>query len=224
MTSNKPDFPFSSLQACLTISAVPQSFALQAAELDQQTFKGLWSVDQYHQELQRQSGIFLGLFEKQSKASSAEENGHVFYAPKINTDHLIGMACCWGILDEAHITLLGIDPGRQRQGLGHLLLNRLLFAASDRGLERATLEVRKSNAAALHLYDIHRFKSAGERPNYYSDGEAGVILWLGGLQKEQYKAFLVREWELRIDRMHRKGWIVREQMSFKPIGDTESRP
>jgi len=56
---------------------------------------------------------------------------------------------------------------RQR-GLGRLLLRETLKAAHAMGIRQATLEVRRSNAPALHLYEGAGFKLLGVRPNYYS--------------------------------------------------------
>jgi ribosomal protein S18 acetylase RimI-like enzyme len=73
------------------------------------------------------------------------------------------LACFWAILEEAHITLLAIYPDYQRQGLGKLLLYKLLEKAVQRQLERATLEVRVSNQSAIALYEHFGFRVAGER-------------------------------------------------------------
>ena len=43
---------------------------------------------------------------------------------------------------------------------------------------QVTLEVRRSNAGALILYERFGFRSAGVRPRYYADnGEDAVIMW-----------------------------------------------
>lgn len=98
---------------------------------------------------------------------------------------LLGMGCLWAILEEAHITTLAIDPGYQRQKLGLWLLAQLLQKACERGLTRATLEVRASNQEALSLYQKFDFKEAGLRKRYYADGEDAQILWRSGLQTKE---------------------------------------
>lgn len=215
------------VQSVVIVATMPEIFADQAAELDRCTLNGLWSVDQYCQEIQRQSGSFLGLFERQFLVNVPNKNSlgaPDHYSLDLRTTSLIGMACCWEILDEAHITLLAIAPHRQRQGLGHLLLNRLLLEACNRGLARATLEVRKTNQAALILYESNHFKIAGERKHYYTDGETGVILWLSGLQRRSYQEFLAQQWDRRTERMRQEGLMIRDQRSLNNVTDTESRP
>ena len=109
-----------------------------------------------------------------------------------NSDRLelLGIGCLWAILEEAHITTLAIEPGYQGQKLGLLLLTQLLQKGCDRGLTRATLEVRLSNQRALSLYQKFGFKEAGQRKRYYADGENAQILWRSGLQTEIFSTQL----------------------------------
>ncbi len=141
--------------------------------LDHRCFGGLWNEDGYSREIDSPNSDLL-LVETQ-----------VTEQP-----YIIGVGCLWAILDEAHITLLGIDPSFQRQGLGGWLLIHLLLAASDRGLTHATLEVRQSNQAALALYESFGFQVAGERKRYYADDESAFILWRNHLQDSEFLAEL----------------------------------
>ena len=116
--------------------------------LDNRCLGGLWSVNGYKRELQSPNSHFLVL--------SLDSN-----------QSILGCGCFWEILEEAHITLLMIDPHYQGQGLGQLLLYRLLKDAVTRKLERATLEVSASNQPALALYEKFGFQLAGRRKGYY---------------------------------------------------------
>jgi [ribosomal protein S18]-alanine N-acetyltransferase len=137
--------------------------------LDRLCFGGLWSIDSYQRELTNENSHFLGI--------------RVAKALEPTTDGIIGFGCFWAILDEAHITLLGIHPQYQRQGLGRLLLAALLDRSKSIQMARATLEVRASNDGAIRLYEKFGFQTVGRRKKYYQDtGEDGVIMWLGGLQ------------------------------------------
>ena len=43
---------------------------------------------------------------------------------------------------------------------------------------RFTLEVRRSNYAAIHLYEREGFQAAGMRRRYYQDnGEDALVMW-----------------------------------------------
>ena len=120
---------------------------------------------------------------------------------------LIGVGCLWAILEEAHIILLAIHPSFQRQGLGQALLWALLKSACDRQLERATLEVRDSNLAAVGLYKKFGFKEAGRRKRYYEDtGEDALVMWRSGLEKPEFQQYLAVEKVQICDRLHQKNW------------------
>jgi ribosomal-protein-alanine N-acetyltransferase len=117
------------------------------------------------------------------------------------------MGCLWAILDEAHITILVVHPDYQRQGLGQAMLLALLQVASDRGLERATLEVRASNQPALSLYQKFGFKIAGRRRRYYKDtNEDALILWRGDLQQPDFYNTVVTWQQSVSDRLSLAGW------------------
>lgn len=94
----------------------------------------------------------------------------------------------WIVVDEVHINNLAVDPAWRGGGLGQALLEFVLQLWSDLGAERATLEVRRSNAAAINLYTKLGFTVAGVRSNYYTDPvEDALILWRerGGSPRRQ---------------------------------------
>jgi len=66
------------------------------------------------------------------------------------------------------------------RGAATSLLEHVIQAGASRGAERATLEVRRSNAPARRLYERLGFEVAATRPNYYvSPSEDALILWRG---------------------------------------------
>lgn len=158
---------------CLICRSVRTEDITAVVALDRLCFGGLWSQDAYQRELESPNSDLLVL-EITDEADSQSGN------------KIIGIGCVWSILEEAHITLLGIDPGYRRYGFGQWLLIHLLLLASDRGLTHATLEVRPSNNIAIKLYEKFGFIVAGERRRYYSDGENALILWKRGLQDSQF--------------------------------------
>ncbi|PSB56899.1 ribosomal protein S18-alanine N-acetyltransferase [Chamaesiphon polymorphus] len=146
--------------------------------LDRLCFGGLWSIDSYRRELTNENSHFIGV--------SIDKT----FAP--DTAGIIGFGCFWAILDEAHITLLGIHPQYQRQGLGQLLLSALIDKARSIEMARATLEVRDSNHGAIQLYEKNGFQTVGRRKKYYQDtGEDGIIMWRGGLQDPNFRHIVV---------------------------------
>jgi ribosomal-protein-alanine N-acetyltransferase len=154
--------------------------------LDHRCFGGLWNEAGYSREITSPNSDLLVL------ETQAQER----------LSHIIGIGCLWAILDEAHITLLGIDAPYRRRGLGRWLLIHLLLAAGDRGLTHATLEVRQSNQAALALYESLGFRVAGERRRYYADDESALILWRGDLQNPAFLTELQAQQQQLIQTLH----------------------
>uniref|UniRef100_A0A0C1R711 Alanine acetyltransferase n=1 Tax=Tolypothrix bouteillei VB521301 TaxID=1479485 RepID=A0A0C1R711_9CYAN len=157
----------------LEIRALTSADLNEMVDLDRLCFGGLWTLDGYQRELDSPNSELLGIFSP------------------VSVVKLLGMGCFWSILDEAHITILAVHPQHQRQGLGQALLYSLLKLARDRALERATLEVRASNSAAIALYQKFGFQTAGLRRRYYKDNdEDALILWLKDLQHPQFEQIL----------------------------------
>ena len=92
-----------------------------------------------------------------------------------------GMICAyagiWLIPPEGYITNVAVHPNRRRQGLGSLVLRKLMEEGLAEGVTDFTLEVRVSNAPAIALYRGFGFEEAGVRRRYYTNGEDALILW-----------------------------------------------
>jgi ribosomal-protein-alanine N-acetyltransferase len=88
---------------------------------------------------------------------------------------IVGFCGCWVFGDELHINTVAVRGKWRRQGVGYELLTHVL---ADTGAVRATLEVRRSNAAAIALYEKLGFQVKAVRPKYYENpNEDGLILW-----------------------------------------------
>jgi [ribosomal protein S18]-alanine N-acetyltransferase len=182
----------------LAISPLTADLLPAAVELDRLCLGGLWTLDGYQRELDSPNSDLLGLVSCSTEAPPS----------------LIGIACLWAILEEAHITLLAVHPDYRRQGLGKVLFYALLESAWRRGLERATLEVRASNQTALSLYAQFDFREVGRRRRYYPDDEDAAILWRKGLNDPEFPQTLAI-WRQAIEQQVRSGgWEV----SFAMLG------
>ncbi|WP_027250153.1 ribosomal protein S18-alanine N-acetyltransferase [Planktothrix agardhii] len=166
-------------------------------ELDQRCLGGLWTKDGYQREIDSPNSDLI-IWKPEQEIGNSEHKKEEFQLPKIELNHggnsgneLIGIGCLWSILEEAHITILAIDPEYQGKGLGQALLFQLLVSAWKRKLERATLEVKVSNQPAINLYKKFGFKEAGRRKGYYQDtGEDALILWRGDLHHPHFPKIL----------------------------------
>ena len=68
---------------------------------------------------------------------------------------------------RGHLISLAIDPEYRKKTYGKLLLERLLDMFKDDNKKIIHLEVRKTNQAALKLYQNFGFKIIGEKKDYY---------------------------------------------------------
>jgi ribosomal-protein-alanine N-acetyltransferase len=98
--------------------------------------------------------------------------------PAVRRGTVVGYAGLWFVLDEAHVTTIAVRPDQRGNGLGELLLIRLIELGVEAGAQRVTLEVRVSNEVAQGLYRKYTFKGEGIRRRYYSDdNEDALIMW-----------------------------------------------
>ncbi len=80
--------------------------------------------------------------------------------------------------DAAHVLNIAVRAEAQQRGLGESLLFELMRLAEQSGAERATLEVRVANSAAISLYREAGFEECGTRPSYYAEtNESALIMW-----------------------------------------------
>lgn len=72
------------------------------------------------------------------------------------------------VLDEGYVDNIAVLPEFRRRGIAKLLIETAFEHCNALGLSFLSLEVRKSNSAAIALYEAYRFKTEGERKNFYS--------------------------------------------------------
>jgi [ribosomal protein S18]-alanine N-acetyltransferase len=83
----------------------------------------------------------------------------------------------WRIDAELQIMNVAVAPAHRRRGYGSLLIEELITEAAGQRTSAIVLEVRRSNAVAIHLYQRHGFEGVGIRPRYYSDnGEDALVM------------------------------------------------
>ena len=80
-----------------------------------------------------------------------------------------GFLLAWSVADELHLLELASHPARRRQGFARALLLALIEHARERRKRLLLLEVRRSNQAAIALYESCGFQTTGVRRGYYSD-------------------------------------------------------
>ena len=140
----------------LTYADLPQVIAIE-----RRAFPAPWSLAMFVLELSKPAGVCLAAVEDKT---------------------VRGYLVCSRYDIVWHLMNVAVDPPLQGAGIGTDLLTRMLEeidAQDGHGrVARATLEVRRSNAAAIRLYERFGYLPAGIRRRYYQDnGEDAVIMW-----------------------------------------------
>jgi ribosomal-protein-alanine N-acetyltransferase len=128
------------------------------AEIARQSFPNPWTREMFAQELSQQPLA----------------RGYVLRSPE---DTVAAFCTCWLVVDELHINTVAVRPELRRQGLARMLLEYVFREASARGARHVLLEVRRSNVAAIRLYEELGFAVEAVRAGYYpSPSEDALIL------------------------------------------------
>lgn len=101
-----------------------------------------------------------------------------YYIVAVTDDRVVGYCGAYGVCDEADINQVAVTGNYRRSGIGERMVRQLLDGLKERGYLYTTLEVRKSNTAAIALYEKLGFVSEGIRKNFYEKPtEDAVIMW-----------------------------------------------
>ena len=95
------------------------------------------------------------------------------------TDSVIaGYVVFWLMFDEAQILNIAVDLPYRGLGLARALIRQVVSQALKKDIRKLLLDVRKSNQAAIALYQSMRFSIAQVRKGFYSDGEDAYTMVL----------------------------------------------
>ncbi len=129
--------------------------------IERRVFPTPWSLAMFVLELSKPSGICL--------AATGQAPG--------GEQRLLAYLICSRYDTVWHVMNVAVDIGQQRKGIASAMLAEL-YAQVDDPRARFTLEVRRSNAVAIHLYEREGFRAAGMRRRYYQDnGEDALVMW-----------------------------------------------
>ena len=121
----------------------------------------------------------------------------VFYVLTAQSGRIVGYFGTWHVVDQLHLCTFAVDPDRQGQGLGGLLLNCVLRLAQRLECAVVQLEVRESNETARSLYRSRGFVEEAVRRNLYAQPkEDGVLMGLPTPERLDYSDWerAVRRW------------------------------
>lgn len=91
---------------------------------------------------------------------------------------VVGSCGMTNICNEGNIDNVVVGEQFRGRGIATKLLESLFELGDEMGVEAYTLEVRVSNAAAIHVYEKLGFVSEGIRPGFYErPREDAMIMW-----------------------------------------------
>lgn len=83
----------------------------------------------------------------------------------------------WVVHDEIHVMNVATHPDHRGKGLAAHLLGDMINKGRQNDCRAVILEVRRSNAAAQHLYGKLGFRQIGVRRRYYSDNDEDALVF-----------------------------------------------
>lgn len=114
-------------------------------------FDEFWNYNVFKEELQSENSKYL--------------------VAKLNNE-IIGFAGIKIIIDKADIMNIVTKKTYRNQGIGTLLLSKIIYLCKKLNLNSISLEVNEINKSAIHLYENFGFEKVGNRKNYYNSSNA----------------------------------------------------
>lgn len=93
--------------------------------------------------------------------------------------YVIGYVMFWIKYEfNGHIISIAVDEKYRRLGAGTKLLVKAISILSLLNLDTIYLEVNENNHGAIEFYKKFNFRTDGVVPNYYTDGDGAIIMYL----------------------------------------------
>ena len=146
------------------IVPMDRSHVDQVAALERECFSLPWSETMLEDSLYDERASFI---------VAEDEEGNV-----------IGYAGLHVVLDEGYIDNIAVEEAARRHGVASALLD-VYCRFGEINLAFLTLEVRKSNAAAIALYEKHGFQQVGLRPGFYQKPREDAVIMTRYFEQEE---------------------------------------
>ena len=137
------------------IVPMDRSHVPQVAALERECFSMPWSETMLEDSLYDSNASFI---------VAEDEEGNI-----------LGYAGLHAVLDEGYIDNIAVEEAARRHGVASALLD-VFCRFGEVNLAFLTLEVRKSNVAAIALYEKHGFQMAGLRKGFYQRPREDAVI------------------------------------------------
>ena len=135
----------------------------QVSEIEKETFSQPWSAHAFEESVRDDNAVFL-------VAEDVGEKG----VPEI-----VGYIGMYVSAPEGEITNVAVAENIRGKGFGKALVSAMQKEAEALGVQVIFLEVRDSNASAIHVYGQMGFSEIGKRKGFYDfpKEDARVMRW-----------------------------------------------
>lgn len=140
--------------------------------IEREAFRHPWSPELFRRELEHDWSTILVAIEPLTSA------------PGKGSERIVAFLIFWLVHDEVHILNVAVAPEHRRKGIARILMTETEQRAHQANAALMTLEVRRSNQAALDLYREFDYRAVGVRPNYYVDEGEDAIVMVKELMRE----------------------------------------
>lgn len=141
----------------ITIRTMTELDCAVVAGLEKEIFSMPWSEEGFRSAVLMPQNVFL----------VAEEAGEI-----------CGYLGMYASIDEGEITNVGVAPSFRNRGIGWKLVQAALGMAKQQDLAQVVLEVRVSNASAIHLYEKCGFVNVGIRKGFYKQPKEDAYIMI----------------------------------------------
>lgn len=138
---------------------LPEVLAIEAA-----SFPRPWDAEGFRAELARD---FAGCVVAVAHADSGA---------RADAGTIVGNLVYWVLAGEAQLLNVAVRPDWRGTGLGRRLVQHVIAAAEAGRAHLVTLEVRRSNVAAIGLYAALGFAVVAVRARYYQDNDEDALV------------------------------------------------
>lgn len=148
-------------EGALKIAEFQEGDIVEVIAIERDSYSTPWSENIFRHELTSPiSRVLVGMTVNEQ---GGEVSGYIVY---------------WRVADEIHLHNIAVRRDMRRKKIAFRLLAEAIRRSRLEGARRATLEVRRSNLPAQHMYEKFGFSVKGIRPGYYLDtGEDALIMW-----------------------------------------------
>ncbi len=122
-------------------------------EIERKVHKAPWGEDELRAELAKPYCQFLVMTDDETDSV------------------VLGYIVFWLMFDECTILNVAVDLPHRGMGLAKQMIQAVVKQAVRKDIRKILLEVRKSNHAAIQLYQGQNFVITHVRKGFYSDGE-----------------------------------------------------